>query len=213
MLFDTHCHLSEAADFDDNDNDRDRIGVVHTVSHFALMSTNENNWRTTRAFGDINRQRLLVGYGVHPWFAESVSSQWCSSLEAALRADPRAFCGECGLDKVAKNRATGLLYDFDAQLRVFRAQFDLASRLQRPLSLHCVQAHGAMLDELRARNNDAAAAAALPPAIALHSFSGKPPLVSAYLATGKAMRERLYFGFSFVVNARTEQRTIEAIQV
>lgn len=143
---------------------------------------------------------------MHPWFAESVSAHWLTQLEAQLRADRRAFCGECGLDKVARNRASGEPYDFATQLRVFEAQLALAAELQRPLSVHCVQAHGALCDALRA-------APRLPRAIALHSFSGKAPLVGTYRAISRPLRERLYFGFSFVVNARAAQRTVDAIRV
>ena len=49
-------------------------------------------------------QRFAVGYGVHPWFAERVSSDWLAALERQLRDDSRAFCGECGLDKARRWR-------------------------------------------------------------------------------------------------------------
>jgi TatD DNase family protein len=80
--------------------------------------------------------------------------------------NPRAFCGEIGIDKVAKYWPTGIV-EFDLQLEAFKAQLALAARLKRPVSVHCVQAHGALVDILRAAKDE------LPPAIALHSFSGK----------------------------------------
>lgn len=95
--------------------------------------------------------------------------------------------------------------EFEQQLGVFEAQWRLAVKLQRPISVHCVHAHGQLFDFLNAQKS-------FPPAVSMHSFSGKAPMLTSYLRI-KGLRDRLYFGFSSVINMRAEQRTVAALQV
>ena len=52
------------------------------------------------------------------------------------------------------------------QVEVFEKQMGLATSLQRPVSIHCVRAHGFLFDYLRERPS------ACPPSISFHSYSG-----------------------------------------
>ena len=133
--------------------------------------------------------------------------------------------GEIGLDSAAVDRATGAPLDAAAQDAVFRAQWVWAVCLRRGVSVHCVRAHGALFELCRAgeaaerartkqrrrRAHGSAAAApgaeagadagpAMPPVVALHSYSGSADIATQLL---RLAPERYYFGFSTAVNGRS----------
>ena len=61
--------------------------------------------------------------------------------------------------------------EFEAQLQCFRMQLELAAEMNRAVSVHSVRCHGQMLSLLREIADD------LPPAVALHSFTGSSQMV------------------------------------
>ena len=83
------------------------------------------------------------------------------------------------------------------QMEAFQQQLSIAAALGRPASVHCVKAHGTLLDclrephppwllqlpesQLQPRAGKAPAGARLPPALAMHSFSGTSHQVTAIL--------------------------------
>ncbi|CAJ1420916.1 unnamed protein product [Effrenium voratum] len=71
------------------------------------------------------------------------------------------------------------------QQEVMERQLSLAVELQRPVSLHCVAAHGAMLEALRKSFGASHA-----PGLVLHSYCGSPEMVPAFA------RLNCYFSFS-----------------
>jgi TatD DNase family protein len=121
------------------------------------------------------------------------------------------------LDKVARDRETGQRYDQARQHETFAAQFDLAAELVRPVSVHCVQQHGALVDYLleRAKN-----ATCWPPYIMLHSYTGSADTVKRLLRLEKQLARsasptndhlcrtpRFYFSISAVINERCRKKT------
>lgn len=100
------------------------------------------------------------------------------------------------------------------QVDLFVQQMIIACRLHRPVSVHCVRAHAALMQCLTERPSQWLAEGLLPPrpsnssilfhdwlppAIALHSFSGSAQQVRELLAL-EGVGERLYFGFSHTIN-------------
>ena len=75
---------------------------------------------------------------------------------------------------------------------VFSKQIDLASKLNIPVSVHCVKAFGAMLDIFNSRKQ-------LPRCIVFHSFGGSKEMVTAFLK----LKTKVMFGFSAVINMRS----------
>lgn len=63
---------------------------------------------------------------------------------------------------------------------MFEAQMALAASLRRPVSMHCVKAHGFLFDYLRTKP-----AEDLPPAVAMHSFTGSVDMAKAFLRYGQ----------------------------
>lgn len=69
-----------------------------------------------------------------------------------------AFHAQPGLDKAYKQN--GEIVDYEVQKQVFMDQLNIAAALQRPVSVHCVRAHGQLMEMLQQTSE-------LPPAIAL----------------------------------------------
>lgn len=123
--------------------------------------------------------------------------EWEPRLHALLAHYPRAIVGEIGLDRAAVIPGTRRARTSPQhQLALLKAQLSAAAQHRRPVSVHCVRAHGLLYDELRGRAEACAAAAKaqrsaaadadastqqpssvsspflLPPAVMLHSFGG-----------------------------------------
>ena len=96
---------------------------------------------------------------------------------------------------------------------VFAQQLELAAELRRPVSVHLVRAHGKALQLLGDLRSPARSG--LPPAVALHSWSGSPELVRAFaalewpLGKGGAPATEVYFGFS-ALNCRDDRQRAQA---
>jgi TatD DNase family protein len=172
-LFDSHCHPNGGFD------------SVH--SRVCILATEEADWplalSASRQCAD-----AVVGLGVHPWFAHRTSCGWVERLRDHLLSEPHSIVGEIGLDKAAKTSETQRC-EYGQQQDVFLVQLALAAELRRPASVHCVKAAGRLLELLKQ-------AGQLPPALALHSWSGDPSMVRSFLALPTAV----YFGFSVAVN-------------
>jgi TatD DNase family protein len=141
---------------------------------------------------------------------EGLSETWLSDLETLLQKHPGAMVGEIGLCKVARfvrTYAAGKQAALQLQRDAFCQQLRLAARLERPVSIHCVNQQGVMLDILKelASSEDGKR---LPPAMALHSFTGTAHHVQQLLQWERGLKRLsssnkeplLYFGFSHAVN-------------
>ena len=60
--------------------------------------------------------------------------------------------GEIGLDKLWVAPDTNM-HHWDAQVELFERQMELATKLDRPVSLHCVKCEGWMMDYFRAQTS------------------------------------------------------------
>ena len=173
---DTHSHVHQQA----------VATGAHKRTYSAVLAVDEGCWDAVVTFC-LPRSFAIPGLGVHPWRVHELVPGWQTRLTARLLEHPGAMVGEIGLCKCAKNlRGPGAKSRvWPLQLDAFLQQLAIAARLRRPASVHCVKAHGALLECLSAPPptqlldelppEQALAAAAddwLPPAIALHSFSG-----------------------------------------
>jgi Tat protein secretion system quality control protein TatD with DNase activity len=125
------------------------------------------------------------------------------------------------------------------QKLLLKAQFELAGKLRRPVSVHSVQTHGAVFDLLqtmwkgyerpskRERKRQRSAPSAynhersnsmhldnsplpFPPRICMHSYSGPPDALKQFLAPN--VPADIYFSFSMLINFSSVQVT-KAINV
>jgi len=172
--------------------------------------------------------RILPALGVHPWYIENLpgfssslernntsdndnpentalDSEWLVRMEELLLEHPNCLVGEIGLCKIAKwvrNFAAGKSAAMEIQKQIFMKQMEIAAKLRRPVSVHCVNSHGifvAAINELLERKlnegdattvemngsrstSDSSRRFLLPPAIAMHSFTGTAHNVKELLA-------------------------------
>lgn len=104
-------------------------------------------------------------------------SEFEKRIKLNLEQYPNAMVGEAGLDKPfrVKNTATDVLTPFrvslDHQKEILKLQVQLAIDYGRPISLHGVQCHGALLEVVAGvtKRNPGK-----PLTVCLHSYSGPP---------------------------------------
>jgi len=134
---------------------------------------------------------LLPSYGLHPWNVGNASPHWCDTLIRTLDAHPHAFIGEIGLDRWILDRArpddprlAGLRRSpLDEQRDAFTWQLHLAAERNLPVTIHCLDAWGALADVLRSTP--------LPSrGFLLHAYGGSAELARDFATLGA------YFSFN-----------------
>lgn len=167
----------------------------------VVNGTCEDEWPVVAALAR-EHPWVVPAFGVHPWDAGNRSPDWLPRLRAALVAEPRAGVGEIGLDRLITDhlppddpRLKGLrVAPLAEQREVLVRQFELAAELDRPASLHCFRAAGALHDVLRA--------SALPRrGFLLHAYSGPIELVRPFAELGAYFSYNAHF-----LQARHEPR-------
>ena len=165
LIFDTHCHLTDAAFQPDLPGVLDRARAAGVDRIVCVASTPQDAQDALARVAD--GVRVWCTAGTHPHEASSWSEAQ-HTLVRELVEDPRVVAlGECGLD---------YRYDHsprDVQRRVFDAHVEIASQAGLPLVVH-------------SREADADTAAALRSAPrgtvgVLHCFGGSPELLDAAL--------------------------------
>ncbi|CAN6644286.1 uncharacterized deoxyribonuclease YMR262W [Trichomonascus vanleenenianus] len=122
-----------------------------------------------------------------------------------LEADSRAIVGEIGLDKafrlpVPGSKLSPYKVSMEHQKRIFQSLLDVASELKRPCSIHSVQCHNTMFEQIKAMKVP-------PPSICLHSYTGSPDFVKSAWLTKKAPKCAVYFSGSVLINISTQEKS------
>lgn len=122
----------------------------------VVNGTCEEEWSVVAAL-PATYPWVRPSFGLHPWDCGNRSPQWLDKLRANLLATPSAAVGEIGLDRFILGlkpddpRICGArVAPLEEQCEACAAQLALAAELGRPAAIHCVQAHGALLNLLRA---------------------------------------------------------------
>lgn len=195
-MIDSHCHII------DTPATLTLLQQVET-SKLIVMGTKLADWTKVSAIYYIYPSRIIPSFGIHPWFATSDShldiALITQKLEENLRNMPDAIVGEIGMDGVAKD-SRGIIHDIALQFRIFQIQMQIAAKMSRPVSVHCVQWHGKMFDYFRSLNSEPLSSC--PPSIMMHSFSGSVEIMQA-LCRLVNIGTRFYFSFSMLVNSRS----------
>ncbi|MDQ8190281.1 TatD family hydrolase [Roseibacillus persicicus] len=171
-MIDAHNHLHQLANPGQVLKECEGSGVRHML----VNGTHENDWAAVEGLCNKHPQSLIPSFGLHPWLVGDRSPQWLERLRSHLTANPRAAVGECGLDRWKKP------YDFPAQLSCLQAQLDLANELDRPLTIHCLQAWGPLLEFLQKQTQL--------PRFLVHAFSGSTEMMHRLAQLGA------YFSFN-----------------
>jgi TatD DNase family protein len=164
----------------------------HGVRRAVVNGTRESDWDAVAALAR-TESWVQPSFGLHPWYVRVRSAHWLEALTSQLDAHPEAGVGEIGLDRWVEG------FDFPGQLECFSAQMRLAAERNRPATLHCLKAWGALLEQVRK--------GPVPErGFLLHAYSGPSEMVSAFVQAGA------YFSFStyFLHERKAAQREVFA---
>ena len=194
-FYDAHNHLQD----DRFAGRQSELLVACEKSGIARMVVNgacESDWpqvlALARKFGGASvpasRTQIIPSFGYHPWYLSEHTPDWLANLEKFLDVVPSAV-GEIGLDRWKP----GLSYD--GQEEIFLAQLRLAAERNLPVSIHCLQAWGRMLELLQEHSRPECG-------FVLHSFGGPAEMIPAFAKLGA------YFSFPgyFLHERKLKQR-------
>jgi TatD DNase family protein len=145
------------------------------VAGAVVNGTEQADWKDVAALAG-QYPWMRPSYGLHPWFVSLRPPEWAQVLREYL-SDPRSAVGEIGLDRWKEP------YDLADQLTVFETQWNLAVELERPMTVHCLKAWGALADFLKA-------APRAPRGFLLHAYGGPAEMVEGFVKAGA------YFSFN-----------------
>lgn len=146
------------------------------VTRCVVNATRESDWAAVENLANSEAGFIFPAFGIHPWHAHTATPGWQERLRALLENHPRASIGECGIDSWIASPS------MEIQSPVFIGQLRLAREMNRPLTIHCLKAWGALFD---------AFAAETPPArFLMHSYGGSIETARRLIPLGA------YFSFS-----------------
>ncbi len=188
-LYDAHNHLQDAW------LTPHRAQVLADLASLPLRravvnGTAETDWPEVTALARAHAF-VLPSYGLHPWNLGNASPQWRDTLRRTLDGDPRAAMGEIGLDRWIVDRAhpddsrlAGLRRaSLDEQREAFVWQLTLAAERNLPVTIHCIDAWGTLLEVLRATPRPGRG-------FLLHAYASSTELARDFAALGA------YFSFN-----------------
>lgn len=156
-LFDCHCHIQNQRILPDIENIMDRAHSAG-VEKLVCCGTSETNWNAVTELAS-KFPSVIPSFGLHPWHTADRSDKWLANLEKNLLSHPQAGLGEIGLDHGLAER------NDEEQEEIFIQQLILASKLDRPLSIHCRRAWGRLIPILKEHGP-------FPAGFVIHAFSG-----------------------------------------
>ncbi len=199
------------------------------LSGMAIMSTHPRDFEPVLKLAthtlpmEQPHIKIVPCFGVHPWFLHELSDEdwnrvphssslvssslsmppapaWLTAMEQLLLQNPCSIVGEIGLDGFHFDGKTRkLVSPVEKQVEAFRLQLELASRLKRPVSIHCVRSFGPLMETL----SKVKKTHGLPPKLYFHAFGGKSGTVDQLVALCGREAGRVYFGFAPIINARS----------
>jgi TatD DNase family protein len=146
------------------------------IDRCVANATSEADWQGLAALATRHAETLLPAFGIHPWKADQATAGWQDRLLEILEKFPQSSVGECGIDRWVHHPPLPL------QMPVFVDQLKIARDLDRPLTIHCLKAWGALQDAFSKQNP--------PRRFLMHSYSGSLEFARELLPLGA------YFSFS-----------------
>lgn len=162
------------------------------ISHCIVNGTSPSDWERVASLAGQYPDLITPSFGLHPW--KKPPEGWYELLLKYLDRFPRAAIGECGLDRWMKG------HDLQLQIEVFIKQLNLAAQQNRPISIHCLKAWGAIIEILESHP--------LPKrGFLLHSYGGSAELIPRLAKLGA------YFSLSGYFLQARKRHVIEAFQL
>ncbi len=160
-LFDAHNHLHDERLAPHLDGILAGLPQTHIV-RMVVNGSCESDWPAVLALAQ-RVPEVIPSFGYHPWYVNECSAHWQQNLAHMLDSVPSAI-GEIGLDRWMKNPDTA------RQEEVFVTQLRLAAERNLPVSIHCLQAWGRLLELVKAGPRPKVG-------FVLHSFGGPREMI------------------------------------
>lgn len=192
MLIDTHCHLDDAQFVDDLDAVLRRMRAAGVEAAVTIGTGVASSRRAVALAGAHPELRAAVG--IHPHDARTALLEPEAAALEALARDARVVAiGETGLDYYRDPAPP------DLQRALFARHIALARSLRKPIAIHCRDAYGDCLAQLRTE---------WPPPVrgVMHCFSGSPEEARLALDLG------LYLSFAGPVTFPSAHRLREVVR-
>lgn len=152
---------------------------------------------------------LIPALGWHPWYLHERGTGWLEELELQLGRFPAASVGEIGLDRWILEQPASVRSKYqpdlgerspasiEEQAEAFVAQWKLAVRLDRAVTIHCLNAWGRLIEIIKALPVPSRG-------FLLHSYGGSAELVPELTRMGA------YFSFPgyFALDRKQRQREV-----
>jgi len=152
-----------------------RLGVTRAV----VNGTREGDWEAVAALA-ATESFVVPSFGLHPWHVAERTPGWVEALRGQLAAHPGAGIGEIGLDRWVKG------HDLELQTEVFLAQMAIAAAENRPATIHCLKAWGALRDLMERQPVPARG-------FLLHAYGGPMEMVKGFVKRGAYFSFNAYF--------------------
>jgi TatD DNase family protein len=171
-FFDAHCHLQDLRIF----NNVEKIicrAKENGVVGFCCCGSTEKDWNDVKQLS-YSYKEIIPSFGIHPWYIKEKSDTWEEKLIKYLKEVNNAGVGEIGLDhKLDKST-------FSEQEIIFKKQLDIAFEYKRPVTIHCRNAFGSLLEILKFYGKISYGGI-------IHSYSGPPDLIKKFEDFGLAL--------------------------
>ncbi|MBN2712934.1 MAG: TatD family hydrolase, partial [Planctomycetes bacterium] len=191
LFIDFHLHLQDEACRNDLSDIITRARDSG-VGKMVVNGTSPNDWSMVAKIC-CKENSTIPCFGLHPWYVNDVQGSWKDELERMLHSIPSGV-GEIGLDRWIDGR------DEEKQEDAFRFQLDLACKLSRPVSVHCLKAWGWLIDILNETG--------LPEhGLALHAYGGSAESMKQLAEMGA------YFSFAGEILLEKRTRAREALRL
>jgi TatD DNase family protein len=168
-LYDAHNHLQDERLAPFGDAIAECAFEREGIRGMVVNGSCEADWPAVLSLARRYPQ-VIPSFGCHPWYVKECSPDWQTTLIRFLDQIPSGV-GEIGLDRWIKD------YDLPAQESVFAWQLRLAADRNLPVSIHCLQAWGRLLELLRSGPRPACG-------FVLHSFGGPQEMVEPLAKLG-----------------------------
>ena len=193
MLYDAHNHLQDAWLMPHRAQVLVDLASI-PLARAVVNGTCESDWPDVAALAR-EHTFVLPSYGLHPWNVGNATPGWRAALLQQLDAHSASAgavaIGEIGLDRWILERARPDDSRLDGlrratlpeQIEVFAWQLGLAAERKLPVTIHCLEAWGALIETLRATPRPACG-------FLLHAYGGSVELARDFIALGA------YFSFN-----------------
>jgi TatD DNase family protein len=191
VLFDAHNHLQDAWLAPHRSQVLADLAQL-PVARAVVNGTSQADWPDVSQLAR-DHPFIWPSFGLHPWNVGNATADWKNDLLRTLAAydNPRVGIGEIGLDRWILDRArpddsrlAGLRRaSLGEQQAVFSWQLELAAERNLPVTIHCLDAWGPLVETLRLRRRPSRG-------FLLHAYGGSAELARELAALGA------YFSFN-----------------